>query len=91
MSKGYLRNSIYASRNGGSFESKSALLTRRLRRFLVRRVCRGAEDFVQMIKERFRAKKESDIYYYADGAHSTHNTRLLMHGSRRANVWSSPL
>ena len=44
-----------------------------------------------MIKERFRAKKESDIYYYADGGHSTHNTRPLMHGSRRANVSSSPL
>ena len=28
-----------------------------------------------MIKERFRAKKESDIYYYADGTHPTHNTR----------------
>ena len=38
-----------------------------------------------------RQKKESDIYYYADGGHSTHNTRPLMHGSRRANVWSSPL
>ena len=31
--------------------------------------------FVQMIKEHFRAKKESDIYYYADGTHPTHNTR----------------
>ena len=30
--------------------------------------------FVQMIKERFRAKKESDIYYYADGTQPTHNT-----------------
>ena len=29
-----------------------------------------------MIKERFRAKKESDIYYYADGTHPTHNTRF---------------
>ena len=33
IGKGYLRNSIYASRNGGSFEPKSALLTRRLQRF----------------------------------------------------------
>ena len=32
--------------------------------------------FVQMIKERFRAKEESDIYYYADGTHPTHNTRF---------------
>ena len=31
--------------------------------------------FVQMIKAHFRAKKESDIYYYADGTHPTHNTR----------------
>ena len=28
-----------------------------------------------MIKERFRAKKESDIYYYADGTYPAHNTR----------------
>ena len=28
-----------------------------------------------MITARFRAKKESDIYYYADGTHPTHNTR----------------
>ena len=28
-----------------------------------------------MIKAHFRAKKESDIYYYADGTHPTHNTR----------------
>ena len=28
-----------------------------------------------MIKACFRAKKESDIYYYADGTHPTHNTR----------------
>ena len=38
--------------------------------------CRGAKGIVQMIKERFRAKKESDIYYYADGTHPTHNTRF---------------
>ena len=31
--------------------------------------------FVQMIKARFRAKKGSEIYYYADGTHPTHNTR----------------
>ena len=41
MSKGYLRNSVYASRNGGSFEPKSALLTRRLQRFLVSRMQRS--------------------------------------------------
>ena len=28
-----------------------------------------------MIKARFKAKKESDIYYYADGTHPNHNIR----------------
>jgi len=53
----------------------------------------NAEDqkaFVQMIKERFIAKKESDIYYYADGTHPTHNTRSTYASrSGRANVWIS--
>ena len=43
-----------------------------------------------MIKERFIAKKESDIYYYADGTHPTHNTRSTYASrSGRANVWIS--
>ena len=28
-----------------------------------------------MIKERFRTKKESDIYYYADSTHPTYKAR----------------
>lgn len=35
------------------------------------------EDFVQMINTRLDAKKEGDIYYYADDTHPTHNTRSI--------------
>lgn len=53
----------------------------------------NAEDqkaFVQMIKERFIAKKESDIYYYADGTHPTHNTRSTYAWIRKGKRLDQP-
>ena len=49
--------------------------------------------FVQMIKERFRAKEERAISTIITlTAHFRLTTRVpLMHWSRRAKVWSSPL
>ena len=49
------------------------------------------KSFVHMIKERFRANKESDIYYYADGTHPAHNTRSTYAWIKKGNVWSCPL
>ena len=43
-----------------------------------------------MIKERFIAKKESDIYYYADGTHPTHNMRSTYAWIRKGKRLDQP-